>query len=481
MLTPIRVRGRRKQHPQDDPLATPRPKRPPGRPMMSFEEIASSSQVRISQRMRMLVAKPPKRHHRHAQKQLSQLERLPVELIEKIFLYSLNVNLPRSSPSLAATVSSERIYRALILLAFWDDDEATASTPGITKILRPLDYVPIGETARKALQSTLLRCKWCTLDRVLSYIPDLTHLTIQRHWFGAGIHMDPEEEHRLANYLSQTGRRKDTSSPAPSSEGLIFTGTNPTTKHPYTLTLHPPTSLHILSPSAPHDRTHRIPSMLILPDALLRGDSTAGFSKPNHLHHLETLRQASGFNRTDLVHTPITFSRSALQEGIHTAIIEANTTALTILLKIDEYAYRAAHASPADASICSPPYTLPPEHFRTAVRVARNDPTLFQTLLRTSAESMPSDDAEITQWAMELRDAFGAWLLDFMVHLPLQIEEARANPAENAVFFLGRANVNSEIGRWCLRALGVQGLATWVDEDSVGITAPMPGADQGDG
>ena len=54
---------------------------------------------------------------------LSNLESLPVELIEKIFLYSLNTNLPRASPHLAAALSSEQIYRLLILLAFFNNDE----------------------------------------------------------------------------------------------------------------------------------------------------------------------------------------------------------------------------------------------------------------------------------------------------------------------------------------------------------------------
>ena len=71
-----------------------------------------------------------KRGHRERSEQqkkqhrkLSALETLPTELLEKIFLYSLNVNYAHASPFLAAAVSSERIYRLLILLAFWDDSE----------------------------------------------------------------------------------------------------------------------------------------------------------------------------------------------------------------------------------------------------------------------------------------------------------------------------------------------------------------------
>ena len=68
---------------------------------------------------------PPSSHHSRASstsketpRQLSALERRPVELLEKIFLYSLNVNLPRASPSLGGSLSREQVYRILILLPF---------------------------------------------------------------------------------------------------------------------------------------------------------------------------------------------------------------------------------------------------------------------------------------------------------------------------------------------------------------------------
>ena len=97
---------------------------------MSPEEMLTSSQSRADKRVRLLKHKSGKDTEKvptskDTQKRkttkLSILESLPVELIEKIFLYSLNVNLPRASVALTSALSSERIYRALILLAFWDD------------------------------------------------------------------------------------------------------------------------------------------------------------------------------------------------------------------------------------------------------------------------------------------------------------------------------------------------------------------------
>ena len=54
--------------------------------------------------------------------QVSELERLPVELIQQIFLHSLELNLPRASTSLARSLSKESIYSSLLLLAFFDDE-----------------------------------------------------------------------------------------------------------------------------------------------------------------------------------------------------------------------------------------------------------------------------------------------------------------------------------------------------------------------
>lgn len=60
---------------------------------------------------------------------LSSLEKLPTELLENVFLYCLNLDLPRSSPVIAVKLSSEPIYTRTIMAAFdhtWEncyDDE----------------------------------------------------------------------------------------------------------------------------------------------------------------------------------------------------------------------------------------------------------------------------------------------------------------------------------------------------------------------
>jgi hypothetical protein len=54
---------------------------------------------------------------------MSLFEKLPTELLEKVFLYCMNLDLPRSSPVIAGKLSSEVIYLHTITAAFgptWD-------------------------------------------------------------------------------------------------------------------------------------------------------------------------------------------------------------------------------------------------------------------------------------------------------------------------------------------------------------------------
>ncbi|RAL02234.1 uncharacterized protein BO80DRAFT_424151 [Aspergillus ibericus CBS 121593] len=447
MLTPIRVRGRRRKHPDDGaptPTSTPAPSGPKGgRPFLSHQAKLNSSQARSHKRARLLIAKP-------TQPRKSILESLPVELIEKIFLYSQNVNFARCSSSLAAAVSSERIFRALILLAFWDDSAMPAGTTraseaAISRILRPVEYIPISHAERRNLQDSILRCKWCTVQRLLAQLPDLMNLTLQRHWFGAGMTMSAVEEESLTQFLAQKG------------DARVFTGTDANT-NPSTLAINPLVSITVTHHETDQSTTYPVLGVLLIPDKLFHG-----LFCPDQVHYLETLRIASGWNRPDLIKPTVAVSREYLQNGIHAALVQNNAEALATLLKIDEYHFRSEIQSLQPTG--GVPYTVPAEHFRTAVRVGRHDATLFQLLLRASAESVPADDSEITGWAVALDNAFGGWLLELMLRLPQQIEAARANPAEDALFYLGQANGQKELGRRYLReVLGVEALGCWMGE-----------------
>ena len=409
---------------------------------------------------------------------LSNLECLPVELIEKIFLYSLNVNLPRCSPSLQAALSSERVYRVLILLAFWRDPLGQGQGQGngtgkgnetVARILRPLDYVPLDEEERRVLQSTVLRCRWCTFPRVLGQLPDLMQLAIQRYWTDAGIHMDWEQQENLSRFLA---REEDAAQNQETTRSFHGSGTGHETNH-YTLSITPLLSITITNLETEHQTTHPLLSLREFPNKLLRGD-------PNHFAFLETLRVAGGFNREEQqcmleANKNVSLSRLVLHEGIHNALVRDNSQALICLLKIDEYFARceiAATTTATENTSSGIPYTIPSEHFSTAIRSHSSTQTqssLFHHLLRANAESVPPDDAEITQWAMDRGDdVFGHWLLDLMLRLPRQVEAARANPRDEGLFYMGRGNGNVEMGRKYLsEVLGVEELGGWMGETGV--------------
>lgn len=487
-LTPIRVRGRRKRvklsH-DDQNHAAPQVNRgnPRGKQLLPLDASRRSLYARrkrpfisgsswlssqpqsqldsLSQLQYQYQSEPlPKKKKR---KNLSRLERLPVELIEKIFLYSLNINFARCSPSLAAAVSSERVWRVLILLAFWrgppsptssksEERSGNCISAGIARILRPLDYAPLGEDEQRILQSTVFRCKWCTVHRVLNNLPDLMALTIQRLWIDAGITMDNDKQESLNQYLDSP-----TNHPT---ETLTFQGTKDT--NTYTLALAPLASIRITSPETNEDTTIPLFNLLEFPPHLLRGGSH-GFNNKD-IAFLELLRVSSGFNRTDTnsMHLArnISLNRDALQEGIHKAIISRNHDALVTLLKIDEYHFRATTTNNTTINSEDMIYTLPAEHYCTSLP----DIQTFKLLLRASAESVPSDDSSITAWAMELGGAFGNWLLDLMLRMPEIREGVRERP-DAGVFYMGRCNGESEMGGRYLRdVLGVEEMGGWMEE-----------------
>ncbi|KAJ5139378.1 uncharacterized protein N7515_004226 [Penicillium bovifimosum] len=94
----------------------------------------------------------------------SRLESLPVEILQLIFLHSLEVNLPRASPLLSRALSTPLIYTWLIRLAFSSPNPGSREgffTPDF--LPHPLDFWALSWEERQHLQTTLLECRWFTL------------------------------------------------------------------------------------------------------------------------------------------------------------------------------------------------------------------------------------------------------------------------------------------------------------------------------
>ena len=89
------------------------------------------------------------------------IERLPTELLHKIFFQCLEINLPRASIHLASALSNQTIYTWLTRLAFASNNPSS-KTGIFTYPFLPLDYHSLNTTQRAELQTEILKCRWCT-------------------------------------------------------------------------------------------------------------------------------------------------------------------------------------------------------------------------------------------------------------------------------------------------------------------------------
>ena len=445
-----------------------RPKRPPGRPFkLPRSASASSSRSGRSERPSAspsVAPTPPRRV-------LSLLEALPRELIEHIFLYSLNLNLPRASPSLAAALSREHIYKLLIILAFWDDPPDTnPGSEAIDRILVPLDYKPLTLDQRAKLQQDVFRCRFCTMDRVREQIPNMMILTIHRHWINAGMVIEPDQQEALERFME---RKDDTvheiQAKGPPIKRLPEMIGNPEMlrranipgPHEYELCITPMLLTEIRSETMGTTVTWPALQLVSFPPNLLRGGRD-GFS-PADVEFLEMLRVTSNNTAPPPdsslpLSTSTILDRTALHEGVTKAIRTLNFDALETLLKIDELICRF-HTRKTNYSGV---YTFPSDHYLTVTRLVC-DPIqnvrLFQTLLRACAESLPINNQEIRQWTLDIvglaeQDPvrygqigkFARWLSDVYLRLEERIDWAKEH-ATVPLFCLGQLDLHCIEGR----------------------------------
>ena len=149
MLTPIRVRGKNKrtkqakiQHSNSTSSRNPSSFVPPrkGRPRKSLRNQSSVGFKRPG--VTSPVSFPSRTGPRTST--LSHLEQLPVEILQTILLYSLNLGLPQASPYLGRALASDHVRTELVLRTF---DLVTEESDS---------------KERGSLQSALLRQKWMT-------------------------------------------------------------------------------------------------------------------------------------------------------------------------------------------------------------------------------------------------------------------------------------------------------------------------------
>lgn len=97
---------------------------------------------------------------------MSDLEKVPVEILETIFLFCLNLNLPNASPVISGKLSSSIVYNKTIIAAFgptwemWHGRERN-------RLQKRDGTGPDDPGQDPILQSSILRCRWATLPIVL--------------------------------------------------------------------------------------------------------------------------------------------------------------------------------------------------------------------------------------------------------------------------------------------------------------------------
>jgi hypothetical protein len=402
---------------------------PRGRPMKRASELATTrKRARIeafetAKRQRSIV------NDTKAPNALSALERLPVELIQQIFLHSLELNLPRSSASLARSLSKESIYTSLILLAFFDDD---GKHPVDERLFKPAQYRQLDLAEKVRLQTSILDSRWCTLQRLRRNLAALSHLAIVQAWH-------EERERELLKDMVRLELPPITPSPAlqavaslpalsdihavehhflaTSSGGFSGDLGEAETSSSYLPRIRTWTSSEDNDGQTYKtvDAARGILNVRYIPRRLLRGSPWT----PEKIAFLRLVRQGWRFLQRDFV---LKVSSAAVFDGMASAIAERNVEALSVLLELhfaafqNEASYTNVTASGRVRAAVSFSDPIPLELFHLATKQHEHSTKLISLLLREGIDSI-RDDVILTKWALgACRDnnKLGEWLLKHM-------------------------------------------------------------------
>lgn len=405
-----------------------------------------ASQLAISRKVRTEQAK---RFHTQNQskmmdsqeKERSPLEQLPVELIQQIFFYSFEINMPRASPHLSQVLSKSTIYTSLILFAYFDDDGESAVED---KYFRPAEYRRVSVYDKVRLQSGILDCKWCTLERIKRCMSILSRLQIVQAWHRESkaesdlhfrdIDVPPHVPNELVRDVAGLPRLDQTEA----LERHFLTKMEP----PFYGNLDG--DAHAIGPvgygnylprvitwksstdeeGSLHKTTHHAVSTLaarVIPASLL----TKAPWTEEQLELLQLLRQGMRFLDRERV---LVISAAALFEGMANAIRERKAKVLLVLLELHFATMRHSlglrlpegnRGLRMDQRQFGPqsPHPLPLDLFHLACKQGPASSALLSLLIREGIDSIPPDDEVLTTWALRARadgDELAKWLLRHM-------------------------------------------------------------------
>lgn len=369
---------------------------------------------------------------------LSQLESLPVELIQQIFFHALEVNLPRASNYLRQVLSTESTYNALITLAYFDDD---GQSPVATKYIVPAKYhvLPVNEKVR--LQSGILSCRWCSHERIRSCLGALSQLVMHQAWYRETHDFDlisagassqdvrvtnrflesiaqlPEidELERLAAHFMLTDSRLgiETSphsvSTRQTQDAALYWATTRMCIITWTFKLDEHGQIHKATDYGLSTLAARS-----FPDWLV----SKCFASEDSVRFLQLLRQGYTFIREEHV---VSITAKAVFTGLAGAIRSHNVVALKTLLEIHNAFFKSGgyglRQHMGRQLIAPSHHPIPASLFHLVTQQAEHDSEMMSLLLRAAIDTVHPDDECITAWAVKRADEgckVASWLLKHM-------------------------------------------------------------------
>lgn len=349
-------------------------------------------------------------------KEQSWLERLPIELLECIFLHSLEINMMHALPLLGKTLSKESIYRVLILFAFFDDDR---QHPVEQKHFDPASYRVLSDEERSRLQMAVLQSRWCTMARIQQCLPTLMRLVTVQLW---------HEEHEGGEWGLEAPPAQDGSGPHQPARSLLPPPGDPPAIHGdsnATTSVSWPFETDSDFRIKHHGIDHRSLNMYKFPPRLL--NPASWHPNPNTTHHtshpfdfLTLLWNSSSPSSNPNKTAPPLADEPTLLLGLATAIRDHHHPALQLLLQIHDQCASSTRRHGLDGKSSACP-DIPVALIHLATRQGRESESILKVLLRRGEAGgrlmIPKDDDVLTKWAIgrqERGSRFARWLLGVM-------------------------------------------------------------------
>lgn len=448
MLLPRKRKRRAEDGDSNTSRNSKRGKGPTGRPLKRKNELAVPRD-KIRQQQKILYEQTQGDASHAPQPTLSVFEKLPTELIQHIFFEALEPSLAITSTILNQVLSSESVFRSLLLLAFYYPYNYGGEISKVDeKVFLPAQYQFLDNDERMRLQQVITRFRWCNLARIRGIVPTLSRLVARasyeqekrefqswgsepRDWYefvsfpelpDAALDDDALQERYSARQHCRAYQllEKDRGRPLAAQSG--DEDTMPFLRVPR----------HARLPARPNQwhLTIACPvlGVLSIPGNLLRGNPWTS----DALAMLRLLRQGLRAVQHHQRSSPGIFSVPVTDmfEGIANAIREQNRIALVTLLELLRGIDSLVHAGwrwdtgveelafvPPSGGRFTTVLKLNAALFHLATKLGDRSAEFLRLLIRADMTSIPEDDKILTSWALRAKTAgsdLGGWLLQWM-------------------------------------------------------------------